>query len=116
MLDFHPISFPQGGGREYGLGVARYVMRGVVWEHEGAFPGYAAYMGYIPEEGISVVALTNAVFSPRPLADELLDAVLNTARPKQLLAEAEGETAAAAARDPDAFVALWVEAADNIRS
>jgi D-alanyl-D-alanine carboxypeptidase len=72
MTDFHPISFPQGGHRDYGLGVAEYVMRGVVWEHEGAFPGYASYMGYLPEEGVSVVALTNAVFSPRPLADDLL--------------------------------------------
>jgi D-alanyl-D-alanine carboxypeptidase len=72
MTDFHPISFPQGGHRDYGLGVAEYVMRGVVWEHEGAFPGYASYMGYLPEEGISVVALTNAVFSLRPLADALL--------------------------------------------
>jgi D-alanyl-D-alanine carboxypeptidase len=72
MTDFHPISFPQGGHRDYGLGVAEYVMRGVVWEHEGAFPGYASYMGYVPEEGVSVVALTNAVFSPRPLADDLL--------------------------------------------
>jgi D-alanyl-D-alanine carboxypeptidase len=72
MTDFHPISFPQGGHRDYGLGVAEYVMRGVVWEHEGAFPGYASYMGYLPKEGVSVVALTNAVFSPRPLADALL--------------------------------------------
>jgi D-alanyl-D-alanine carboxypeptidase len=72
MTDFHPISFPQSGHRDYGLGVAEYVMRGVVWEHEGAFPGYASYMGYLPDEGVSVVALTNAVFSPRPLADALL--------------------------------------------
>jgi D-alanyl-D-alanine carboxypeptidase len=75
MTDFHPISFPQGGHREYGLGVAEYVMRGVVWEHEGAFPGYASYMGYLPEKGVSVVALTNTVFSPRPLADALLGAL-----------------------------------------
>jgi D-alanyl-D-alanine carboxypeptidase len=79
MTDFHPISFPQGGHRDYGLGVAEYVMRGVVWEHEGAFPGYASYMGYLPEERIGVVALTNAVFSPRPLADELLGALFEHA-------------------------------------
>jgi D-alanyl-D-alanine carboxypeptidase len=77
MTDFHPISFPQGGHRDYGLGVAEYVMRGVVWEHEGAFPGYASYMGYLPEEGVSVVALTNAVFSMRPLADALLGALFD---------------------------------------
>jgi D-alanyl-D-alanine carboxypeptidase len=75
--DFHPISFPEGGHRDYGLGVAAFVMRGVVWEHEGAFPGYASYMGYLPEEGVSVVALTNAVFSPRPLADALLGALFD---------------------------------------
>jgi D-alanyl-D-alanine carboxypeptidase len=76
MTDFHSISFPQGGHRAYGLGVAEYVMRGAVWEHEGAFPGYASYMGYLPKEGVSVVALTNAVFSPRPLADELIGVLL----------------------------------------
>jgi D-alanyl-D-alanine carboxypeptidase len=77
MTDFHPISFAQGGHRDYGLGVAEYVMRGVVWEHEGALPGYASYMGYLPEEGVSVVALTNAVFSMRPLADALLGALFD---------------------------------------
>jgi CubicO group peptidase (beta-lactamase class C family) len=77
MTVFHPISFPQGGHRDYGLGVAEYVMRGVVWEHEGAFPGYSSYMGYLPEEGVSVVALTNAVFSMRPLADALLGALFD---------------------------------------
>jgi hypothetical protein len=48
---------------------------GVVWEHEGAYPGYAAYVGYLPEEGLDIAALTNAVFSPRPLADDLLGAL-----------------------------------------
>lgn len=61
--------------RDHGLGVAECVMRGVVWEHEGAYPRFASYIGYLPEEGVSVVALTNAVFSARALADDLLGAL-----------------------------------------
>jgi CubicO group peptidase (beta-lactamase class C family) len=75
MLDFHSISFTEGGHRDYGLGITELNLAGLSWEHEGAYPGYAGYMGYFTDDDVTVVVLTNAAQSPRPFAADLVRAV-----------------------------------------
>ena len=80
MVKTHSISFVRGGHRDYGLGVAEMNLSGVSWEHEGAYPGYAAYMGYFVADDMTVVALTNTRDSPRPFAAELVSAARQAQR------------------------------------
>jgi D-alanyl-D-alanine carboxypeptidase len=80
MVKTHSISFVRGGHRDYGLGVTEMNLSGVSWEHEGAYPGYAAYVGYFVADDMTVVALTNTRDSPRPFAAELVSAARQAQR------------------------------------
>jgi CubicO group peptidase (beta-lactamase class C family) len=66
-----------GRGYGYGLGVSQRAGRQVI-VHGGAIRGFTSYLGRIPEEGLVVIALCNAVtFNASLVADPIMDMFLH---------------------------------------
>ncbi|MGL3105190.1 serine hydrolase [Bradyrhizobium sp. BR 1432] len=74
-------AYPEFGDRYYGLGLRRECYRGARFvSHTGSQPGWCAFMGLLPDEGIAVVILTNRDPHPAPafLAYSTFDFLLGT--------------------------------------
>lgn len=78
------VTLATGGTSEYGLGLRRErTYRGArVLESTGSDPGYQAYLGRYPDDGLAIAVICNAGSSASPVAlahgvaDEFLGAVL----------------------------------------
>lgn len=93
-----------GDSTSYGFGLSLGNDRGAkVEEHEGADPGYRAYLGRYPEHGLGVAVLCNtrsahAVALGHEIASIYLDTVLAPATPYRIAASGAADTAAGASR------------------
>jgi CubicO group peptidase (beta-lactamase class C family) len=63
----------------YGIGV-RTVAGHLVLEHDGGINGFESVFVRIPDEGLAIVGLANALVPPRPIADALVPMLLEGTR------------------------------------
>ncbi|MGW5541378.1 serine hydrolase domain-containing protein [Streptomyces sp. NPDC003998] len=68
-------------GRQYGYGIAhqRFGPKASMYYHGGELPGFNSFIGYDPDNQVTLVIWTNLTLSPdgRPTAQTLLPTVLN---------------------------------------
>lgn len=68
-------------GQEYGYGIAhqRFGPNAAMYFHGGELPGYNSFMGYDPDNDVTLVVWTNLTLSPdgRTTANALLPTILN---------------------------------------
>lgn len=75
------------GSYGYGLGARRDCRFGHIVGHGGGLPGFGSYMGWLPEYGVGIFAMTNLTYAgPASAVDEAFDILRKTGalKPREL--------------------------------